>query len=179
MSQPVAALRELLAPVVAAHGVDLEAVSVTRAGSRSVVRVVVDRDGGLDLDGVAEVSHSVNAALDAAGDDVIHGSFVLEVTTPGVDRPLTEPRHWRRAAGRLVKVTRKGSGAGGGKNQGEVGGKGTGSATTIGRVVSAGVDAAVLADPASGAQTEVAYADVSRAVVQIEFNAPASSAEAS
>ena len=100
MSQPVAAIRVLLAPVVAAHGVDLEAVSVSRAGSRSVVRVVVDRDGGLDLDGVAEVSRTVNAALDAVGDDVIHGSFVLEVTTPGVDRPLTEPRHWRRAAGR-------------------------------------------------------------------------------
>src|SRR5664279_171665 len=141
MSQPVAALRELLAPVVAAHGVDLEAVSVARAGSRSVVRVVVDRDGGLDLDGVAEVSHTVNAALDAAGDEVVHGSFVLEVTTPGVDRPLTEPRHWRRATGRLVKVTLKTS-----KSSGKSGG------ATIGRVVSTGEDAAVLADQATGVQ---------------------------
>src|SRR4051812_23450851 len=106
MAQPTTALRTLLDPVVAAHGVDLETVTVSRAGSRSVVRVVIDRDGGLDLDAVAEVSQSVNAALDA-DEDVIRGAFVLEVSTPGVDRPLTEARHWRRASGRLVKVSRK------------------------------------------------------------------------
>ena len=65
------------------------------------MRVVVDRDGGIDLDAVAEVSRAVGAALDA-DPDAMPGTYVLEVTTPGVDRPLTQPRHWRRAKGRLV-----------------------------------------------------------------------------
>jgi ribosome maturation factor RimP len=147
---PRAALIELLAPIVQASGADLEDVAVSKAGSRSVVRVVVDRDGGLDLDCVAEVSHAVSAALDAA-EDLLKGSFVLEVTTPGVDRPLSEPRHWRRAEGRLVKVTRRTGG------------------TVIARVSSAGADKVVLVDPASGVASDLAYSDVSRAVVQVEF----------
>src|ERR1700709_715090 len=98
---PKAALLELLTPGVLASGADLEDVPVSRAGSRSLVRVIIDRDGGLDLDAVAEVSHAVSAALDA-DEDVMPGAFVLEVSTPGVDRPLTHPRHWRRARGRLV-----------------------------------------------------------------------------
>jgi ribosome maturation factor RimP len=154
MAQPVAAVRALLDPIVAAHGVDLETVTVSRAGARSVVRVVIDRDGGLDLDAVAEVSQSINAALDADEDMIRGGAFVLEVTTPGVDRPLTETRHWRRAAGRLVKITRKSGGS------------------FLGRIVRVGPDAAVVADPESGATSEIAYSEVSRAVVQVEFNAP-------
>ena len=74
---------------------------MTAAGRRSVVRVVVDRDGGVDLDAVAEVSRAVSEALDGA-DDLGSSPYVLEVTSPGVDRPLTAPRHWRRNAGRLV-----------------------------------------------------------------------------
>jgi ribosome maturation factor RimP len=157
VAQPITALRTLLEPVVAAHGVDLETVTVSRAGSRSVVRVVIDRDGGLDLDAVAEVSQSVNAALDA-DEEVIRGTFVLEVTTPGVDRPLTESRHWRRASGRLVKVTRKSGGS------------------FVGRVVEAGPDAAVLVDSDSDVRSEVAYSEVSRAVMQVEFNSHADDA---
>jgi ribosome maturation factor RimP len=86
-------------------GVDLEDVEVSRAGRRHVVRVVVDRDGGVDLDRVAAVSQTVSSLLDEgplAG--VVEGPFVLEVTSPGVDRPLTEPRHWRRAVDRLVRI---------------------------------------------------------------------------
>jgi ribosome maturation factor RimP len=155
MAQPVAAVRALLDPIVAAHGVDLETVTVSRAGARSVVRVVIDRDGGLDLDAVAEVSQSINAALDADEDLIRGGAFVLEVTTPGVDRPLTEPRHWRRASGRLVKVTRKSGGS------------------FTARLVQVSESAAVLVEPDSGATTEMSYDDVSRAVVQVEFSAPA------
>ncbi|OPG04853.1 ribosome maturation factor RimP [Microbispora sp. GKU 823] len=96
-------LVELLGPVVAAEGFDLEDVTVTPAGRRRLVRVVVDRDGGVSLDDVADVSQSVSKRLDEV--DVLGGSpYVLEVTSPGVDRPLTEPRHWRRARGRLVKA---------------------------------------------------------------------------
>lgn len=96
-------LRELLEPVVTGAGYDLEEVTTTAAGRRSVVRVVVDRDGGVDLDAVAEVSRVVSLALDGS-DTLGDAPYVLEVTSPGVDRPLTEPRHWRRNIGRMVSA---------------------------------------------------------------------------
>jgi ribosome maturation factor RimP len=91
-------------PVVGAAGYDLEELVVTPAGRRSVVRVVVDRDEGVTLDDVAEVSRAVSAVLDENDGDLGRSPYVLEVTSPGVDRPLTEPRHWRRNTGRLVTV---------------------------------------------------------------------------
>lgn len=97
----------LLGPVVEQAGLVLEGVTITPAGRRRVVRVVVDlpqdRTGSLDLDAVAVVSRAVSDALD--GSDVLGGNpYVLEVGTPGVDRPLTERRHWSRARTRLVTV---------------------------------------------------------------------------
>ncbi len=99
-------LLDVLAPVVAAAGCDLEDVTVAAAGRRSVVRVVVDTDGGVDLDAVAAVSRAVSEALDAdtPGGSAFAGPYVLEVSSPGVDRPLTAPRHWQRAVGRVVSV---------------------------------------------------------------------------
>jgi len=102
-----ARLRAVVEPVVQGAGYDLEDLTISRAGRRFVVRVVVDRDGGLDLDAVADVSRLVSAALDAAeeaGDELVAGEYQLEVSSPGVDRPLTLPRHWRRNIGRLVEV---------------------------------------------------------------------------
>jgi len=84
---------------VQASGADLEDVAISKAGSRSVVRVVVDRDGGLDLDAVGRAEPRRERRPRTRPKDVLKGSFVLEVTTPGVDRPLSEPRHWRRAEG--------------------------------------------------------------------------------
>ncbi|MDQ1719749.1 MAG: ribosome maturation factor RimP [Pseudonocardiales bacterium] len=101
-------LMELLGPVITSQGYDLEDLSVTAAGRRSVIRVIVDSDTGIDLDGVAEVSRAVSEILDAEAEPAsaaaFSGPYVLEVSSPGVDRPLTEPRHWRRAVGRLVSV---------------------------------------------------------------------------
>jgi ribosome maturation factor RimP len=91
-------------PVVGAAGYDLEDLVVTPAGRRSVVRVVVDRDEGVTLDDIAEVSRAVSAVLDDNDGVMGRAPYVLEVTSPGVDRPLTEPRHWRRNVGRLVAV---------------------------------------------------------------------------
>jgi ribosome maturation factor RimP len=91
-------------PVVGAAGYDLEELVVTPAGRRSVVRVVVDRDRGVTLDDIAEVSRAVSAVLDDNDGALGRAPYVLEVTSPGVDRPLTEPRHWRRNVGRLVAV---------------------------------------------------------------------------
>lgn len=95
-----------LEPVVAGAGLYLEGVSVAPAGRRTLVRVVVDLPdgpGGLSSDALAEVSRAVSRALDEA--DLVPGPHTLEVTTPGVDRPLTEPRHFRRSVGRLVTLT--------------------------------------------------------------------------
>lgn len=96
-------LMKVLEPVVSAEGLDLEDVTVTQAGRRRLLRVVVDRDGGVSLDDVAEVSQAVSTALDD-NDAMGQSAYTLEVSSPGVDRPLTEPRHWRRAAKRLVKA---------------------------------------------------------------------------
>ena len=91
-------------PVVTGAGYDLEELTVTPAGRRSIVRVVVDRDSGVTLDDVAEISRVVSEELDNRDDGMGRTPYVLEVTSPGVDRPLTEPRHWRRNIGRLVTV---------------------------------------------------------------------------
>jgi ribosome maturation factor RimP len=104
-SDPAASrLAGWIQPVIVAAGYDLEELVVTPAGRRSVVRVVVDRDQGVTLDDIAEVSRAVSDVLDANDDGMGRTPYVLEVTSPGVDRPLSEHRHWRRNTGRLVTV---------------------------------------------------------------------------
>jgi ribosome maturation factor RimP len=105
-----AGLAAIVEPVVAAAGYELESLQVSPAGRRRLVRVVVDADSGVSLDGVAEVSKAVSAALDEHEGAVGAAPYVLEVTSPGVDRPLSLPRHWRRATGRLVRVAITGRG---------------------------------------------------------------------
>lgn len=93
----------VIEPVLHAMDIDLETVKISRAGRRRVLRVIIDADGGVSLDDIAEVSREISARLDAKnamGD----APYTLEVSSPGVDRPLTQPRHWRRAIGRLVVV---------------------------------------------------------------------------
>ena len=113
MAASAARLSELVRPEVAAVGYDLEALTVTAAGKRSVVRVIVDKDGGVTLDDVADVSRTISDVLDRVDEDdpaLLGTTYVLEVSSPGVDRPLTEPRHWRRNVRRLVTaVPREGS----------------------------------------------------------------------
>ncbi|MFC3688353.1 ribosome maturation factor RimP [Aquipuribacter hungaricus] len=104
-------LTTLLDPVVQRAGLVLEDVAVSTVGRRRLVRVVVDlpesETGSADLDRVAEASREVGDALDAS--DVLgQDPYALEVTTPGVDRPLTERRHWLRARTRLVRAERDG-----------------------------------------------------------------------
>ena len=93
----------VIGPVVHALGMDLEAVKVTSAGRRRLLRIVVDSDHGVSLDAAAQASRELSAKLDAS--DVMGDlPYTLEVSSPGVDRPLTQPRHWQRALGRLVQV---------------------------------------------------------------------------
>lgn len=100
------AVREVVGPVVTGAGLWLEDVQVSRAGARSVVRITLDLPedavGSLDSDTLGEASREVSAALDA--DDVVPGVYTLEVSTPGTSRPLTQPRHFRRARTRLVTL---------------------------------------------------------------------------
>lgn len=145
-------LIRLLAPVVADRGLDLEDVQVTPAGKRRMLRVVVDQDGGIDLDEVATLSTAVSAALDES--DAMGGTpYVLEVTSPGVDRPLTEPRHWRRVRSRLVEATLADGG------------------TVTGRVQDVGDDGVVL--HVAGKDRALRWDELARGRVQVEFNRPA------
>jgi ribosome maturation factor RimP len=152
-------VREVIEPVIATAGYDLEDLALSRAGRRHLVRVVVDTDGGVSLDGVAEVSRAVSAALDAAeeiGGELFEGEYALEVGSPGVDRPLTLPRHWRRNVGRLVKVQAKAlPGTDGGDRQ------------LAGRVLAADETGIVL--DVSGAPRELTYQELGPGRVQIEF----------
>jgi ribosome maturation factor RimP len=104
---PTEWLRLVVEPAVASVGLLLEDVRVVRSGGSDVVRVVVDvpeDDGtGLDLDRIGEATAAVSAALDA--DDVLPGRYLLEVSSPGVDRPLTARRHYVHAVGRSVRLT--------------------------------------------------------------------------
>src|SRR5690606_12022516 len=104
-SEVAATLRTVLEPVVTDAGLFLEDVTVGAAGRRSVVRVVVDLPdgpGGVGSDTLADVSREIATALDEV--DVVRGAYTLEVSTPGVGRPLTTARHFRRAQGRLVRL---------------------------------------------------------------------------
>ena len=140
-------VEELTEPLLSI-GLDLELVDVTTAGRRRVVRVAVDKDGGVTLDDVAVATKEVSRVLD--GSDVMgEQPYTLEVSSPGVDRPLTLPRHWRRNVGRLVKVTN---------------GEGT---TVLGRILSQEDDAALV--DVDGSPRRVSFADVSKAHIQIEF----------
>ena len=158
-----AKLRDQLEPVVAALGYDLEEVTAQRAGSRQVLRLVVDGDGGVTLDDVAEVSQAVSAALDEGG-QMGEAAYDLEVTSPGVSRPLTLPRHWRRAVGRLVLVSP------------------TAGGELTGRVVEADEDGVVLELPGKkpgmkGELRRLGYPELGRGRVQVEFNRPGSKDE--
>ncbi|MFV8380388.1 ribosome maturation factor RimP [Corynebacterium hindlerae] len=104
-------ITELIAPVLSSYNMDLEGMKITKAGAKSVVAIAVDRDERPDLDLLEVISNDIGAALDQAesrGDVSFGPGYSLEVTTPGVDKPLTQPRHWRRNRGRKVAVTRDG-----------------------------------------------------------------------
>lgn len=163
-------VRDVVAAAVAPLGLVVDDLRVTRAGKRRLVRVAVDDDlSGLTesdertpvppiaLDTVADATRVVDAALD--GSDVMgEAPYVLEVTSPGISRPLTDPRHFRRNVGRLVQLE---SAEGGPRIEG--------------RIVAAGADGVLLSiPPAKGTQRDpqerlVPYAQVARGNVQVEF----------
>jgi len=174
-------IERLLEPVVRAAGLDLESVRVGSAGRRRLLRVVVDADGGVELDNIALVSREASARLDDTG-AMGEAPYTLEVSSPGVDRPLTQPRHWRRAVGRLVRVPVSGPSAPEPSSPKQAGGlaeHATGPTEDAegpaghaeGRVVVAGDNGVTL--EIDGEHREFSYAELGPGQVQVEFGRPA------
>lgn len=141
-------LRVVIEPIVTAEGLDLEELDVALVGRRRRVKVVVDGDGGVDLDRCAALSRVISDELDRSdvtGDE----SYTLEVSSRGVSRPLTESRHWRRNVGRLARVAF------------------TAGGELTGRIRSA-TDASAVVDVA-GEEREVRYSEVAKAKILVEF----------
>ena len=133
-----------ITPAIEAAGCYLEEVTLTPAGKRKIMTVIVDGDTNLSLDQVTAVSKEVSAiveVLPALGDT----PFTLEVTSPGVDRPLTHPRHWRKNHGRLIAVTLE-----------------------DGKVVKGRIGASTEVDVEIDS-LKIAYAAIKRALIEIEF----------
>ena len=151
-------LEPIVADAVARAGFELEELAVQQAGRKQLVKVVVDVTGdgeqGVGLDEVADVSRAVSKALDAS-DEVFAGAYTLEVTSPGLDRPLTKPRHWRRARLRKVAVKQAGDDK---------------AAKFLARVGDADDDGVELL--VDGQLRRVAYAEVEHAVIEVEFSEP-------
>ena len=146
-------ITDLISRAVTEAGYFLEEVHVASPGSHRIVTCVVDGQSPLNLDQVTVISRTISELLDAA-DFMGETPFTLEVTSPGVDRPLTQPRHWRKNLTRLIKVT---------LNDGYV---------TTGRLAEFDENNAKLIENIKGRIKEhtVAFADIKRAVVEIEFN---------
>lgn len=147
-----ATITELVAPAIAACGLEVDRVEVVPAGKRRVVRIYLDGEGprgrGPSLDEIAEATREISRVLDDAP-AMGHGSWTLEVSSRGVSRPLTELKHFRRNTGRLVTLT---------GDEGEI----------TGRITATGDDTITL-DVAGAART-MPLAAIGRAVVQVELN---------
>jgi ribosome maturation factor RimP len=139
-------VEELVRPVVEASGLELWDVSFRKEGGRMVLRVTVDRDGGIDLETISETSDRLSRRLDLEG---FSGDreYALEVSSPGLERALREPRHFERSVGSRVKV----------KTVAPIGGR----RVHEGALVSADAEAIVIA--AEGGELRVPYADISSA----------------
>lgn len=145
-------ITQVIEPILAAHGLELDRLEVTPIGKRSVLRITVDGDGpdgrGPLLDDIAAASSAISVALDESP-AVGKAPYTLEVSTRGVSKPLTEPKHYRRNTGRLVKLW-------------------IGDEQVVGRIDGA-TDEAVTVEIDGGTRT-VAYPSIDKAVVQVEMN---------
>jgi ribosome maturation factor RimP len=146
-------ISELVTPAVSDQGFYLEDVHVATPGNHRIVTCIVDGDASLNLDQVTSVSRVISELLDEAA-FMGETPFTLEVTSPGVDRPLTQPRHFAKNVDRLLKIIKL-----------------DGTEVT-GRILSntdQDVTLTVTVKKETLEQT-VPLADIKRAVVEIEFN---------
>jgi len=98
----VARITELLEPLAADHGLELVAVEVVGQAGSPIVRVYFDREGGIDISAIALSNSWVSDALDAG--DLVHSSYTLEVSSPGIERLLRKTTDWERFTGKMVVV---------------------------------------------------------------------------
>jgi len=96
-------IEALLSPLAEREGFELVAVETAGARKQPVVRVLLDREGGLDLDALCDANAWISNALDAE-ESILHGAYTLEVSSPGIDRPLRKLADFERFAGEQVKV---------------------------------------------------------------------------
>lgn len=149
-------VRELVLPLLAEH--ELELYDVEMAGP--VLKVVVDRPGGLDLDALSRATRAVSRALDEA--DPIAGTYTLEVTSPGLERPLRTAQHFARAVGESVKVKAVAGAEGAGGDRRVAGVLET--ADDEGITVQVGTD-----DDGAPVRRRLGYADIERARTVFEW----------
>lgn len=152
-----AKLREVVDAVAAAAGYDVEEMTVVAAGRRRLLRVVIDSDAGVDLDDAAAVSRDISVRLDELdqADPMGVAAYTLEVTSPGIGRPLTLPRHFRRARGRLLDLTV------------------ADGRTLTARVLRAGdTDLDLLTGRSGTEPLTLGYDAIAKARVEVEFSAP-------
>lgn len=102
MRQDLQKLKRVLAAVVEAMGYDLVGVEFHARPDNSLLRIYIDGERGVTLDDCQRVSHQVSGVLDV--EDLISGRYTLELSSPGLDRPLSEPRHFIRFAGSEVRI---------------------------------------------------------------------------
>ena len=144
---------QILEPIASNMGLDLEDVEIKSAGKHSIVQVSIDKDGGINLDEVAQISNQISEALDAK--EVLgEKPYTLEVGSPGIDRALTLPRHWRRNNGRLVKIN-------------------FGSNSEIGRIIESDEEKVSL--EVKGKTRSINFDKIDKAYIQVEFNPKKSS----
>jgi ribosome maturation factor RimP len=139
-------IAQAITPTIEASGAFLEDINLVRAGKKSLLTVIVDGESGLNLDQVTEISRQISEIVEALP-ELGETPFTLEVTSPGIDRPLTVPRHWRKNKGRLIKITM----LDGSVREGRIG---ESSETSV-----------IIDD------SDVAFAEIKKAIVQIEFKA--------
>jgi len=146
-------ISQLVTPAVEAQGFFLEEVQLVSPGKHRIVTCIVDGETSLNMDQVTGVSRAISELLDEAafmGDT----PFTLEVTSPGVDRPLTQPRHFRKNIDRLLKIV---------KIDGDV---------VTGRICSSSeLDVTLtVVEKKETKEVSVKLTDIKRATVEIEFN---------
>lgn len=148
----VQSITDAITPVVDAAGLFLEDVHIASPGNRRVVTVVVDGTVNLNLDEVTAITKEISAILDES-EFMGTTPFTLEVTSPGVDRPLVQPRHWQKNINRLVR-----------------------SVMVNGEVVTGRVDVVhdesvcVIVEGKTPHKVELPFVEIKRAQVEIEFN---------
>ncbi len=146
----LAAVQEMVAPIALELALDVESVEIRKTGNQKIVKVILDKDGGISLEEIAAATREISVMLDELPE--LASSFTLEVTSPGVDRPLTAPKHWRRNLGRLVRVELISGGS------------------IDGRITDVTEEQITL--QVKQQQRMISLTEIKRAVVQVEFNRP-------